>query len=88
MNALRHLLGALAGIASGLLWSPIILFLAWLPRLGYPDELAYGCAIAFILCLAILGLRRPRWGARALALASLSWIGIALLLWLNVIELA
>ena len=88
MNPIRRILGALAGAVAGLLWTPIILFLIWLPRLGFPDELAYGFAISFVLGIGLLGLRRPRFGATTLAVASLSWLGLAILLWLQIVEVA
>ncbi len=86
MPSWRRLFGGLAGLAGGLLWTPIILFLVWLPRLSYPDEVAYGAAAAFVLALAAIGFTRPRWGGRMLAVAAISWMGLAILMFLRVIE--
>ncbi|MHB1845832.1 MAG: hypothetical protein ACYCWW_13475 [Deltaproteobacteria bacterium] len=83
-----RLLGGFAGALGALLWTPVILFLFWLPRLQAPDLLAYGCAVAFVLALGLVGVRRPRWGASVLAVVALSWLGLAILLWLQIIELA
>ncbi len=83
-----RILGALAGAVGALLWTPVIVFLFWLPRLHAPDLLAYGCAAAFVLALATVGARRPRWGAAMLAVVAVSWLGLAILLWMRIIELA
>lgn len=88
MSVVRHVLGGLAAFVGALLWTPAVMFLAWLPRLRYPDVLAYGVAALFVAAATVVGLRRPRWGMRILAVVSLSWLGLALLLFLQVLEVA
>ncbi len=85
---LERLVGGLAGLLGGLLWTPIVLFVVWLPRLSFPDEIAYGAAAAFVVLLGLLGATRRRWGARMLAVAAISWLGLAVLLWLRLLALA
>ncbi|MHB8420912.1 MAG: hypothetical protein ACYDCL_22815 [Myxococcales bacterium] len=84
----RRLGGSVAGLFGAILWSPIVMFLVWLPRLSYPDILAYGMAALFTVGLAALGYQRPAWGLRMLAVAFISWLGLALLLALEVLEVA
>jgi len=88
VSAGRRLAGSGAGLLAGLFWSPIVMFLVWLPRLNYPDVLAYGMAAAVILALGALGFRRPAWGFRMVAVAFVSVVGLGLLLALQVLEVA
>ncbi len=84
----RRLAGFHAGLLAGVVWSPIVMFLVWLPRLSYPDVLAYGMAAAVVLSLGAIGWRRPAWAFRMLAVAFISAAGLAILLLLQVLQVA
>ncbi len=88
MSFWRHITGGLAAFIGALLWTPVVMFMVWLPRLNYPDTLAYGAAALFVIVLTVVGVRRPRWGGAMLAVVSISWLALALLLFLEVLEVA
>jgi hypothetical protein len=88
LSAARRLAGSGAGLLAGLFWSPIVMFLVWLPRLNYPDGLAYGMAATAVLALGVLGFRHPTWGFRMVLVAVVSVVGLGLLLALQVLEVA
>jgi hypothetical protein len=88
MTRWRRLAGGLAAFLGAMLWTPAVMFLVWLPRLNYPDTLAYGVAALFVVALTLVGLRRPKWGGAMLAVVAVSWVGLALLLALEVLEVA
>jgi hypothetical protein len=84
----RRLTGGLAAFIGAMLWSPVVMFMVWLPRLNYPDTLAYGVAALFVVALTVIGVRRPKLGGAMLAVVSISWVGLCLLLFLEVLEVA
>lgn len=88
MSFWRHVTGGLAAFIGAMLWTPVVMFTVWLPRLNYPDIVAYGFAALFVAVVTVIGIRRPKWGGALLAVVSISWVGLALLLWLEVLEVA
>lgn len=88
MSLARRIAGFNAGLLAGLVWSPIVMFLVWLPRLNVPDILAYGVAALEIVAAGAVGFRRPAWGFRMLAVAFISAVGLGLLLGLQILEVA
>jgi hypothetical protein len=44
--------------------------------------------VMFMVWLTVVGIRRPKWGGAMLAVVSISWVGLALLLFLEVLEVA
>jgi hypothetical protein len=78
--------GGVVGALVGILWTPLLLLL--LPRVGLPDGVVYAIAAALPVGGAVLGTRRPRWGGAVLTLTALAWLGLALLVWLRVLDIA
>jgi hypothetical protein len=82
----RNLLGGMLGALVGVLWTPLLLLL--LPRVGLPDGVVYAAAASLPVGGAVFGARQPRWGGAALTLTALAWVGVALLVWLRVLDIA
>jgi hypothetical protein len=85
LNPPRNLFGGVLGALVGLLWTPCLLLL---PHLGAPDSAVYVVAAGLLVGGAVLGARRPRWGGAALTLTAIAWLGLALLVWLRVLDVA
>jgi hypothetical protein len=85
VNPPRNPIGGVLGALVGLLWTPSLLVLS---RLGVPDGAVYVVAAGLVVGGAVIGARRPRWGGAALTLTAIAWIGLALLVWLRVLDVA
>jgi len=85
VNPSRNLLGGVLGALVGLLWTPALLLL---PHFGAPDSAVYAVAAGLLVGGTVLGARRPRWGGAALTVTAIAWIGLMLLVWLRVLDVA
>jgi hypothetical protein len=81
----RNVFGGVLGALVGLLWTPVLFLL---PHFGVPDGAFYAVAAGLLVGGTVLGSRRPRWGGAALTVTALAWIGLMVLVWLRVLDVA